>query len=217
MSFKAIIFDCDGVIMDSEVLACQVSVDALNKYDYPITLDDYLNRYMGKGFRHAIAEVKAETGLDIGAQITPEEKDEIRKKVFEERLEAIPYVAEVLEKLHLPFCIASGSAMDKLEHTLDIVKLKHHFKDRYFSTELVEKGKPAPDIFLYAAKKLGINPKDCLVIEDSRLGAMAGVDAGMTVYGFTGGSHMTPERIQMLKDAGAEKLFDDMRDLLKWI
>ena len=215
--FEAIIWDCDGVLMDSEILACKTSANFLTELGYPITIDEYLNEYLGKGFRDLVRDVEKKIGKGFFKQDIVDKKNERRRSVFEKELKAIDGIHEVLEQIDLPMCIASGSGMERLEHSLKIVDLFETFKKKIFSAELVENGKPAPDIFLYAAEKLGVDPKKCLVIEDGKHGTVAAVRAGMTVYGFTGGSHMNSERIQMLKDAGAEPLFSDMKKLLELI
>lgn len=210
--FKAIIFDCDGVLMDSEALACQVSAQILTERGYAISTEQYIDRFMGLGFKNVLKIIKDETGIEI--TVTQEEKDGVRGPIFEEHLKATPGTLEAISQLSLPFCIASGSSQERLMHTLGIVGLDEYFKDRVFSAEQVSRPKPAPDVFLFAAQKLGIAPHDCLVIEDGHLGAQGAKEAGMKVYGFTGASHMNEERIQMLSNAGAEVLFSDMRELL---
>jgi beta-phosphoglucomutase-like phosphatase (HAD superfamily) len=109
--------------------------------------------------------------------------------------------------------VASGSGLERLEHSLKLTRLWDLFAPHIYSTEQVANGKPAPDIYLFAANKLGVNPSQCLVIEDSEHGACAGKAAGMTVYGFTGGSHCNRAWDVRLQQAGADAVFSDMPSL----
>jgi len=215
--FKAVIFDCDGVLMDSEYLACSVSARILTENGYPISTDEYIDRFMGKGFSETIKLVSLETNNPKFAEIQKSERNAIRKVIYNNELKATPYTVDIVKNLTLPNCIASGSSMERLNETLKIVGLYDYFEGRIFSSELVENGKPAPDVFLYAAKQIGIEPKDCLVIEDGVNGAIGAVTAGMTVYGYTGASHMNEERIKRLAESGVSRIFNDMRELPKLI
>ncbi len=207
--FEAIIWDCDGVLMDSEILSCKSGSEIITELGFPTTTDEYLDNHMGKGFKNVLKELKIE---DEDYKIFTE-RHKRTKKTFEKELKIIDGISEILKEINLPMCIASGSSMERLNYSLKLVGLYDFFKGKIFSAELVENGKPAPDIFLYSAKKLNVDPKKCLVIEDGKHGTTAGVKAGMTVYGFTGGSHMTKERIKMLENAGTTLLFNKMSEL----
>lgn len=214
--FKAIIWDCDGVLMDSEHLACSLSARILSDAGFPISTDDYVRRFCGQSHKHIHDTIAAEADFDIWSKIDKAKKLEERNALFARELRAIDGIADVLNALDLPIAIASGSDYNRLHYTLDLVNLRDHFGEHVYSSVDVAHGKPAPDIFLYAAEKLNVNPTDCLVIEDSINGVKAGVAAGMTVYGFTGGTHVQDKHAhrQELLALGAQQVFDHMNELL---
>ena len=129
-------------------------------------------------------------------------------------MKAIPRIHETLDALwDIPRCIASGSGVVSLKHMLSLVGLYDHFAPHIFSSEMVPRGKPAPDLFLFAANKMGVEPKECLVLEDGLAGIQGAKAAGMRVFGFVGGSHCDEGHGARLKDEGAEIVFSDMREL----
>jgi len=207
--YAAIIWDCDGVLIDSEVLACSTVVDIMVERGAKITLEDYLIRFMGKSSAQMMTE------LGISGHFPFQEAQKRQKEVFTARLKAIPDIHDVLESTFVPMAVASGSEMARLQHTLELTGLLDYFSGHIYSTEMVKNGKPAPDVFLLAAEKLNVNPKDCLVIEDSPFGVQGAKAAGMTVYGFMGGSHMSPLLKQRLADANPDAMFDHMNQLLR--
>jgi HAD superfamily hydrolase (TIGR01509 family) len=213
MKYKAIIWDCDGVLIDSEVLACGVAVEILAEIGYSIPLDKYLNQFMGQSSAQMFAQIEQETGLKL-AEIFPVERlKEKQKAVFNLHLQAISGVENVLKTVNLPMAVASGSESERLQHTLSITNLIGYFNTHVYSVELVKNGKPAPDIFLYAAEKLKVVPENCLVIEDSLHGVNAAKAAGMDVFAYVGGSHMTPNLQQNLTDAGVQAVLRHMDEL----
>jgi len=213
MKYKAIIWDCDGVLIDSEVLACGAAADLLCELGYTITLNQYLERFMGKNDKQMFAEISQETGLQL-AKIFPHETLLNRQKeLFATSLKAIPAITETLKAIDLPMAVASGSSLARITQCLTVTQLLSHFNGHIYSVEHVKNGKPAPDVFLHAAQKLGVAPKDCLVIEDSIHGVAAAKGAGMDVFAFTGGGHITEKLRQNLVDAKPNKIFADMRAL----
>lgn len=209
MTFKAIIFDCDGVLMDSEVVCCKLSAQYLMELGISISVDEYMDRYMGKNLGHALVDC----GFN-GNGFREIERTHLFSRAFAKQLKAIPGVDKVLSNLSIPYAIASGSSLERLHKTLEITKLDRFFsKDKVFSVEQVARPKPAPDVFLLAAEKLGILPSECLVIEDGTFGAKGALEAGMHVYGFSGASHMTEKRIKKLKDVGVKHIFGSMAEL----
>jgi HAD superfamily hydrolase (TIGR01509 family) len=133
---------------------------------------------------------------------------------FRQSLVAIEGVAEVLDRLRLPVCVASSSAPEQIRRKLEITALLGRFGDRLFSATMVARGKPAPDLLLYAAERLATAPDRCLVIEDSPTGIDAARAAGMTAIGFCGGSHCGPEHRARLQEHGAALVVDDMHELV---
>jgi HAD superfamily hydrolase (TIGR01509 family) len=208
MKYQAIIWDCDGVLIDSEILACKVSAEMLTEHGYPVTLEDYLVRFMGK----SRAQILREAGV-ANDSFPVEDLRQRQRAAFAASLQAIPGVEEFLSAAALPMAVASGSERERLDYTLGLTGLDGYFKGHIYSAEAVKNGKPAPDIFILAAEKLGIAPKDCLVVEDSPNGVRAGKAAGMTVFAFTGGSHMTPAIEQALRAQNPDQVFGRMSDL----
>jgi HAD superfamily hydrolase (TIGR01509 family) len=214
-AFQAILWDCDGVLIDSEVLACQVAADFYTRAGYSLTAKDYVRRFAGQNRAQIATIIRGETGIDVTG-IDWLKKEAARKALFEAQLGPVPGVQGVLK--HVLACkvrmaVASGSSLDRLEHSLRLTELWDSLAPHIYSTEQVGRGKPAPDVFLLAADKLAVSPKQCLVVEDSSHGVEAGKAAGMTVYGFTGASHCEPGWGASLTAAGADAVFSCMSDL----
>ena len=208
-----IIFDCDGVVIDSEIIACRVEAEELTRIGYPIDAAAVAERFMGRPTPVMLATVEAE----LGRPLPPDYEATVRRHKFaaySRELRAMPGIREALDRLgDLPACVASSSKPETLEHALGLTGLYGRFAPRIYSTVLVERGKPAPDLFLYAARECGVAPGRCVVIEDSLPGVQAGCAAGMTVVGFTGGSHIGPGHGERLRGAGAGAVFRDMAEL----
>ncbi len=219
LPFKAVLWDCDGVLMDSEYLACGHSARSLTDAGFPISTNEFVRRFCGQGKKHIYDTINAEAGFDVWANIDMTKRDVERKQLFTEQLKAIAGIEDVLANLNIPMAIASGSDYDRLHFTLDLIHMRQTFGDHIYSSVDVARGKPAPDIFLYAADKLGVAPADCLVVEDSLNGVKAGKAAGMTVFGFTGATHVEDKaaHAKELTSLGADWVFGDMRDLLPMI
>lgn len=215
MTFKALLWDCDGCLIDSEYIACSLSASLLTEAGYPITTEDFIVRFCGQGNSHIFKTIEDETGVDYRAFMDAVDKKAKQREAFKKDLKAIQGIHEVLDVIDLPMAIASGSEMDRLTYTLQLTDLYDRFAEHIYSSSLVAKGKPAPDIFLYAAEKLNTAPQDCLVVEDSLNGVRSGKAARMTVFGFTGGGHV-PDKKQhekLLYDLGADIVFHDMHEL----
>jgi len=207
-----VIFDCDGVLVDSEVLSSQLLSKALTGQGYAVTPEDCRARYTGISMRSAIAMVEA----DWGRRLPETFEDEVRAhdlEVFARELKPIPGIKGALEHIELPVCVASSGAPVKIRHSLTVTGLLDFFEPHLFSAHMVEKGKPAPDLFLLAAERMGYAPADCYVVEDSEAGVSAGRAAGMRVLGFTGGGHAMAGDEERLRRAGADIVFRDMTDL----
>jgi HAD superfamily hydrolase (TIGR01509 family) len=212
VSFDLVIFDCDGVLVDSESLSCVVHADVLTAHGYPITSDQVHARFLGRSAREARAEVEAELGHGLPDAYTVQLKATI-DQVFGDRLQPIPHIAEALARLTLPVCVASSGTPTRIRSSLTTTGLLDRFDPHLFSALQVDRGKPAPDLFLFAAAQMKAAPPRCVVIEDSVPGVTAAVAAGMTVFGFHGGSHCHAATVAGLKAAGAHAVFDDMRQL----
>ncbi|MEM9359518.1 MAG: HAD family hydrolase [Pseudomonadota bacterium] len=207
--FELVIFDCDGVLIDSELITARAHTLALNKAGFAISQADVMERFTGMTSAEMYAELEAEFG-----RLIPEgHHHEVKRNVlaaYESDLKPIPGIHAVISQLTTPKCVASSSIPAKLEAGLIATNLHEFFAPNIFSAVQVARGKPAPDLFLYAAKQMGVNPAQCLVIEDSLAGTEAGVASGMTTLGFTGGSHCPPDLAQRLLNIGATSTFSDM-------
>ena len=208
-----IIFDCDGVVIDSMRLLTEVESEAHQSVGINMSPKELALRFSGVGDFEVYRILSRETGRvippDIAAQI-----ERRKKEVFAERLKPVDGIREALTAIETtPRCIASGTAIDLLYYSLRIVGLYDLFAPHIYSAEMVSRGKPFPDLFLHAASEMGHAPETCLVIEDGVAGVKAGRAAGMRVFGFTGGSHCDHEHADRLKGAGAELVFSNMCEL----
>lgn len=219
MKFRALIWDCDGCLLDSEYIACALGAKLATEAGCPISTEDYIRRFCGQSKSHTLATLRQESGIDIKSYLDRVDKKKLQREAFQSNLKPISGIPEILDDILLPMAIASGSEYDRLEFTLKLTGLYNRFSDCLYSASLVERGKPHPDIFLYTAEKLGVSPHDCLVIEDSQNGVRAGKAAGMTVFGFCGASHILDKdsHAQELQDLGADLVFHDMWELPRLI
>jgi HAD superfamily hydrolase (TIGR01509 family) len=207
-----VIFDCDGVLVDSEVISCRAHAETLTRHGYPITEQEVLHRFLGVSDREARLMIERELGRNLPDSVEAEIK-EATLRFYSGDLKAIAGVAEAISGIDLPKCVASSGTPDKIRHGLQCAGLHELLSPHIFSATQVSRGKPAPDLFLFAAAAMGAAPDRCLVIEDSVPGVTGAVAAGMTVLGFHGGSHCLPDHGEKLRAAGAGVLFDDMRQL----
>ncbi len=210
------IFDCDGVLIDSEVIANRTNVEVLAELGIHFSLEEYMERFVGVSLRDEVIEIERLRQIklphDYEAKLMTH-----KYKVFDEELKAIEGITDFVKSIQTPKAVASGSSPERLEYTLKLTHLWEFFAPHIYSTTLVPKSKPAPDIFLYTAEKFNVKPEKCLVIEDSTLGVRAGVAAGMTVIGFTGGSHIKNGHEEKLLGLGAAKVFSNMQGLASWL
>ncbi|MGA5036356.1 HAD family hydrolase [Streptomyces capoamus] len=209
MRYDLVIFDNDGVLVDSEPISNRLLAAYLTELGHPTSYEDSIRDYMGSAM-HRIHELI----LERTGQRLPAEFDEVFHRrvfaAFERELRPVPGATGVLEKLAahgVPYCVASSGSHARIRVGHRTTGLDRWFpEERIFSSEDVGRGKPAPDLFLYAARRMGVAPERCVVVEDSPLGVQAAVAAGMDVHGFTA---MTPAA----KLAGAGRLFSDMGEL----
>jgi HAD superfamily hydrolase (TIGR01509 family) len=207
-----VIFDCDGVLVDSEVISCRAHAEMLTRHGYPITSDEVLARFLGVSDREARLIIEAELGRYLPDDFELQVK-QATLQFYAGDLQAISYVGETIGAIALPKCVASSGTPEKIQHGLVCAGLYDLLAPHIFSASQVKRGKPAPDLFLFAAEQMQVAPQRCLVIEDSLPGVTAARAAGMTVLGFHGGSHCRPGHGDALRAAGALMIFDDMREL----
>src|SRR5450755_1064988 len=204
-----IIFDCDGVLVDSEVLSCRCLSEVLAGYGIALGLDQALDLFLG---RSTVAVLEYYEGQLIPEKFSAELTARVRE-AFLAALCPIEGVSSVLAGLQIPHCVASSSDFDRVSLSLSLTGLAPYFDGQLFTSQMVERGKPAPDLFLYAAERMRADPARTLVIEDSVSGVIAGKAAGMTVWGFIGGSHYrSRDGRTLLHNAGADRVFERMAD-----
>ncbi|RJF75992.1 HAD family hydrolase [Rhodopseudomonas palustris] len=216
MSCDLVIFDCDGVLVDSEVISCRVHAETLTRHGYPITTEQVAERFLGRSGREARREIEAELGRAFDDALEEQLVADVLRS-FAEELTPIPFVDQALDTITQPVCVASSGTLKRIAFALARTGLTARFGPHTFSAEQVNNGKPAPDLFLYAAKQMGVAPQRCVVIEDSVPGILGARAAGMRALGFVGGSHFVPGMAERLSAAGASATFADMRQLPEFI
>jgi HAD superfamily hydrolase (TIGR01549 family) len=209
----ALIFDFDGVIADSEAIANTVLAEIVTGLGHPTTLDQSLTRYSGQRWDEVIAGIEAAIGKPLPSDFSGQLKLATLER-FRTDLKEVSGAANFIRRFsHIPRCIASSSSIDRLQLCLSVLKLEAEFGNHVFSADMVARGKPHPDIFLFAAGKLGVSPDECLVIEDSAGGIRAAVAAGMTAIGLCAASHIREGHDAKLRDAGAVHLAQSWSDV----
>jgi len=209
-----IIFDCDGVLVDSEIVAARVEADLLRKAGHEISAEELSERYAGLTFRDILLTIEREAQILFQASLIDTAETLIDKRLARE-VKAIEGVGYAVATLPYKKCICSNSTRSRIETMLKRARLEGLFDDVIFSSAETPtaRPKPAPDVFLYAAEKMEADPKNTIVIEDSVHGIAGARAAGMRVIGFTGASHTHPRHADMLMEAGAETTINRMSDL----
>ena len=208
---ELVIFDCDGVLVDSERLTTRVEARVLTELGWPIEPAEVVTRWMGRTSEAQLADVRDRLGDEAARRFDSVTTDEVHA-AFEEELEAVAGIHDLLDHLDaagIPTCVASSGTHTRMAVTLRVTGLRDRFEGRIFSGTEVAHGKPAPDLFLHAARRMRTEPGGCVVVEDSVFGVRAALAAGMRVYGFAGGLTPAPA----LADAGAE-VFEEMSHLV---
>jgi HAD superfamily hydrolase (TIGR01509 family) len=207
------IFDCDGVLVDSEVLAAKIDADLITKAGHPITAEELSERYAGLTFQQTLIEIERISEVPMSASMIAKADALIDKALA--RVKMLDGAREAALHFGDRKCICSNSTMARLAISLGATGLKPLFGDKVFSALEVgtKRGKPAPDVFLHAASQFGADPSRCFVIEDSVHGIHGAKAAGMRVIGYTGASHSTPGHGERLSDAGAETVINRLADL----
>ncbi len=210
---ELVIFDCDGVLVDSELIALGVTRRRLDAAGLRMTDEETRKRFLGQRLDSVISRIESELGTLLPKAFPDELSREILS-TFARELKGVEGVRQAVEGLRARVCVASSSAPERVRHSLRLAGYENLFAPNIFSATEVAEGKPSPDLFLHAARVMGAAPKDCLVIEDSVAGVAAARAAGMTVFGFVGASHFSPlDQGAHLTAAGAELLFDNMARL----
>ena len=211
-SIDLLISDCDGVIVDSEIISHRVLFEALSLHVPAERLHEALEGTFGLTLPSIIDLIEKRFGLDLPASFDSDLRQQSEKVVAEE-VQPIPGVREALMAIDLPLAVASNSRLHNVESSLRRAGLTERVASNIFSAEMVPSPKPAPDVYLLAAERMGVAPGRCLVIEDSPTGVLAARTAGMQVIGFTGASHIPAGHDQALRELGVAAVINDMRDL----
>ncbi len=200
---KLVIFDCDGVLVDSEFLSQRVIIEMLGRLDIGIDIPYFDAHFLGKSYASVCARIASDFGVTLPESFQSDYHDELMA-VFAKELQPTSDLVTFLESISVPFCVATSSSPQRTEFALGTTKLLHWFQGYISTADEVKNGKPAPDLFLLAAEKMGIPPHHCLVIEDSSAGVQAGIAAGMQTLRYIGARHFThtsPETLaQELED-----------------
>jgi HAD superfamily hydrolase (TIGR01509 family) len=207
-----VIFDCDGVLIDSEIVVARLEAEAMTGLGLPISVETVCARFAGTTTREVWETVERELGRPLPAGFLETHLAHVRE-VFARELKPVPGAHAMVEALDLPCCVASSTRLPALIDNLATCGLAHLFDGRIYSASQVKRAKPAPDILMYAASQMGADPTECLVIEDSVAGVTAARRAGMNVVGFVGGSHVTDGLGDRLRAAGAAAIFAKHTDL----
>lgn len=211
---ELLIFDCDGVLVDSERLSIRAIVEVLRGAGIPATAS-MIEKHVGMKMADTLLRLAEETGHAIPAA-TVEGIWPATRAIFEVELRATPGIAGFLNATDaVRRCVASSSDPERIAVSLGLAGLAPRFGANLFSSSQVARGKPAPDLFLFAADRMGVDPGRCIVIEDSVHGVRAARAAGMTPFGYAGGSHVAPGHEQLLTEAGAEDVATDWGAMLK--
>ncbi|MFF1490265.1 HAD family hydrolase [Streptomyces sp. NPDC058319] len=204
---ELVIFDCDGVLVDSERIAVRVQVALGGELGWALTEDDVVERFIGRSHAAVREQVAARLGEET-ATVWAERFEALHREAVDAGLAPVDGLPEALDAITLPTCVASSGSHEKMRHTLGRTGLYDRFAGRIHSATEVARGKPAPDLFLYAAQRMGVDPAACAVVEDSGPGVLAARAAGMRSFGYAGG----PTPAERLAGPGTT-VFHDMRAL----
>jgi HAD superfamily hydrolase (TIGR01509 family) len=207
-----IIFDCDGVLIDSELLSAGTLIDALAAHGVEVDLAFVARHFIGRAYAVVPVEVRARFGIALPESFEAEYRARL-VAAFEARLTVMEGAVEALAALDVPFCLATSSSPPRLAASLRITGLDRVFAGRAFTASEVARGKPAPDLFLHAAARMGADPRACVVVEDSGVGLQAGQAAGMEVWHFTGGRHFAVMELPLPAGVQPHRRFTSFAEL----
>lgn len=210
MTYEHIIFDCDGVLVDSEMVAAEIMAPVLSTLGLSITVKHYLSHYTGKTFKAIFEQFNIDNRVNLEMLIK-----NVEEKVYS-NIKAVEGIENVVKSIDMPKSIVSNSALSQIKHAVDTIGLSENFAN-HFSSSQVGKPKPSPDVYLFAATKLNLSHDKFLVVEDSISGCTAALEANMTVIGFCGGAHITNTHTDSLKKLGVHHIAKNSKELEKLI
>lgn len=211
VNFDCVIFDCDGVLVDSEMLSAGVLKGMMAEIGLPISDEIFRTDFLGRSFANAAARAEIRFGRPMPDDFQLRYRDRLLSRM-REKLTAMPDVMAVLESMTAPYWLATSSSPQRLDVSLQVTGLARYFAGRCCTASEVAHGKPSPDLFLFAAQKLGVHPRRCLVLEDSEMGVRAAAAAGMTVWHFAGGAHVR-NGYRLPLDVVPDRVIADMAQL----
>lgn len=201
-----VIFDCDGVLIDSEVISAAMLISELQDHGVEVTREFVSRHFLGRSYPVVLREIREHYGVTLPDRFETDYRTRLLA-AFARDLRVMPGVVNVIARLARPYCLASSSSPERVALSLDLTGLSDLFGPRIFTASRVARGKPAPDLFLLAAAEMGADPTRCLVIEDTLIGVRAALAAGMQVWRFTGGSHLAGLDLSAPDDAQAQASF----------
>jgi HAD superfamily hydrolase (TIGR01509 family) len=204
---ELVIFDCDGVLVDSERISVRIDAYVLGALGWPMSEAEVVERFVGRSHSYMVGEIERQVGRTV-EEGWENRFQHLYREAFGAELEPVAGVTDALDAIELPTCVASSSSHERLERTLGLTGLLDRFRGRIFSADDVVHGKPAPDLFLHAAAAMGVPPARCVVVEDSAFGVEAARAAGMHAFAYAGGL-TSADRLR----GPATTVFDDMREL----
>jgi HAD superfamily hydrolase (TIGR01509 family) len=208
---KLVIFDCDGVLVDSEPISIGIMIDIITAAGVTISEEQAYRLFLGRSIAAVNEILLSEFGLVVTGEHLERARAELQAR-FHSDLKPMPGIAETLKALDMRVCVASSSHPDRIRLSLSLTGLLEMLEPHIYSASMVARGKPAPDLFLHAARDMGVDPTDCVVIEDSPAGIDAAHAAGMRVFAFTGGSHAgNAALVAELATRSPDRIFADMR------
>ncbi len=212
-----VIFDCDGVLVDSEPLSVQVLIDAVRAHGGDLDEEEAYRRFLGRSLANLVHVLGEDFGIDADSVFLEQMRQDLYRR-FERELQPVSGVRQAVEDMPWQHCVASSSQLERIRLSLGLTELRSLFEPHIFSATMVRNGKPAPDLFLHAAQQMGRTPEDCIVVEDSPAGIEAAKAAGMAVFAFVGASHADREDYRReIARLAPDVTFDAMSDLLHLI
>jgi beta-phosphoglucomutase-like phosphatase (HAD superfamily) len=217
MRFDAITFNFDGVIADSKRLSTQALIETMAETGLPTLLEDALRDYGGKRWQDVLVMIEARLGRQIPETLVNQQYKRMSRRVILE-VGTMPGVEAFLDLTSgVPRAIVAASELIWISQTLSRFGLEHHFGEHVYTTAKLARDKPDPEVYTLTAERLGIAPRRIVTIEDHAAGVAAAVAAGVTVIGFTAGSHILPGDAEAMTAAGARFIADDFEDVADWI
>jgi HAD superfamily hydrolase (TIGR01509 family) len=213
MQTGLVIFDCDGVLIDSEVISASMLIAELRGYGVEMDRAFVSRHFLGRSYPVVLKEVRERWGVALPDHFEADYRARLLA-AFGRGLKVMPDVADVIARLSVPYCLATSSSPERLRQSLALTGLSERFRGRSFTASEVARSKPAPDLFLHVADRMDVDPARCLVIEDSENGVRAGLAAGMEVWRFTGGSHLAGLDLTPPQDAVPHRTFGRFADFL---